>query len=86
MRKIYIRFTRRGRYKRPFYDIIVVYKDRPPVTKCIEKIGIFDPDPSSKRILIDTERLAIWLNKGARLNFKVKKIISEMYYAKFGSK
>jgi len=49
MRKVKIRFMRRGRYKKPFYDIIVVYKDRPATTKCIEKIGIFDPNPKTRR-------------------------------------
>ena len=79
MRKVKIRFMRRGRYKKPFYDIIVVYKDRPATTKCIEKIGIFDPNPKTRRFWIDSFRLAYWLHRGAEMNFKIKKFVSHLW-------
>jgi ribosomal protein S16 len=41
----------------------------------IEKIGYYDTDSSKKTISIKTDRLGFWLNKGAKINNSVYKVL-----------
>jgi small subunit ribosomal protein S16 len=63
-----IRLARGGSKKRPFYRVVVADSRAPRDGRFIEKIGTYDPrlpsdDP--KRVMIDLEKAAEWLRKGA---------------------
>ena len=62
-----IRMTRMGRRHRPFYRINAVDSRTPRDGRILEKLGHFDPieKDESKQVVLDTERVQFWLDKGA---------------------
>ena len=62
-----IRMTRMGRRHRPFFRINAIDSRAPRDGKILEKLGHYDPlvkDPA-KQLILDTERVKYWLDKGA---------------------
>ncbi|MCR5474217.1 MAG: 30S ribosomal protein S16 [Lachnospiraceae bacterium] len=61
-----IRLRRMGQKKAPYYRIVVADSRSPRDGRCIEEIGIYDPntDPSTYRI--DEEKAKKWLGQGAQ--------------------
>ena len=62
-----LRMARIGRRHRPFFRINAVDGRTPRNGKVLEKIGHYDPIEKNidKQIVLDTERIKYWLDKGA---------------------
>ena len=75
-----IRLARGGSKKRPVYSIIVADSRMPRDGRFIEKIGIYDPrqaKDSEKRVIVDAQKAAEWLKKGAQPTDRVARILDE---------
>lgn len=73
-----IRLTRGGAKKRPHYQIVVADSRYPRDGRFIEKIGRFDPmkpKDSAERVVLDTEKAAAWLAKGAQPTDRVARFL-----------
>lgn len=61
-----IRLQRKGRKKRPFYQIVVADSRAPRDGRFIEKIGSYNPMTKPATIELDRDRAFDWLEKGAQ--------------------
>jgi small subunit ribosomal protein S16 len=74
-----IRMTRHGTKKRPFFHIVVADARSPRDGRFIEKLGTYNPllpREHETRITLDKERIAHWLQVGARPSDRVAKFLS----------
>jgi small subunit ribosomal protein S16 len=80
---VVIRLARGGANKRPFFHLVVADSRRAAQGKFIERVGFYDPKaPEGREALrVDTERLAHWKGKGARLSSTVTRLVK-----RFGKK
>ena len=69
-----IRLTRTGSKKQPYYRIVVADSRSPRDGKFIEKIGTYDPKTDPSTVLIDKEKAAEWIKKGAKPSNTVEKL------------
>ena len=62
-----LRRARGGSKKRPFYSIVAADERSPRDGRFIEKLGTFNPmlPKEGERVVLDKERAAYWLAKGA---------------------
>ncbi len=74
-----IRLARGGAKKRPFYSIVVTDERRRRDSGYIERIGYFNPVArgAEQRLTLDTEKLAAWMEKGAKPSDRVKQLVKE---------
>ena len=72
---VVIRLSRRGRKNRPFYFICVADKKSPRDGKFIEKVGHYDPLAITDRSVIDKQKIAEWVSKGAQMSDRVKWLV-----------
>ncbi len=75
-----IRMTRHGTKKRPFFHIVVADARSPRDGRFIEKLGTYNPllpREHETRITLDKERIAHWLQVGARPSDRVAKFLSQ---------
>jgi small subunit ribosomal protein S16 len=75
-----IRMTRHGAKKRPFFHIVVADSRSPRDGRFIEKVGTYNPllpREHAQRVTIDKERVAHWLQVGARPSDRVAKFLAE---------
>lgn len=70
-----IRLARFGAKKKPFYRIVVTDARAPRNGRFIEKIGTYDPKQDPPAIIVDTERVAEWLQKGAQTTPTVAQLL-----------
>jgi len=70
-----IRLKRIGRKKQPTYRIVVTESRNPRGGKVIESVGYYSPYNKDKSLVIDTERIQTWSDKGAITTDAVKKLI-----------
>ncbi|MCU0588441.1 MAG: 30S ribosomal protein S16 [Syntrophobacteraceae bacterium] len=70
-----IRLARRGRKKRPFYQIVVADSESPRDGRFIEKIGIYNPLPETAEVRVNAERLKYWMDNGAKPSDTVRGLI-----------
>ena len=61
-----IRLTRVGKKKQPQYRFIVSEKARDPWGKALEILGTYEPLRNPVILLVDKERVAYWISKGAQ--------------------
>lgn len=74
-----IRLARGGAKKRPYYRVVVADARAPRDGDFIEKVGTYDPlvsKESESRITFKTERIEMWLARGAIPTDRVAKFIS----------
>jgi small subunit ribosomal protein S16 len=69
-----IRLTRTGLKKQPYYRVVVADSRSPRDGKFIERIGIYDPKTDPSKVVIDREKAAEWIKKGATPSNTVKKL------------
>ena len=69
-----IRLTRTGSKKQAYYRIVVADSRAPRDGKFIEKIGTYDPKTDPSTVLIDKEKAAEWIKKGAKPSNTVEKL------------
>ena len=74
---VVIRLSRGGAKKRPFYHIVVADKRRARDSRCIERIGYFNPIAAGKenRLLLNQERANYWISQGAQPSERVQQLI-----------
>ncbi|MFA5946270.1 MAG: 30S ribosomal protein S16 [Patescibacteria group bacterium] len=61
-----IRLSRTGKKKQPYYRIVLQEKTRDPWSPAIEILGTLNPRLDRKDAILDKERIAYWLAKGAQ--------------------
>ena len=69
-----IRLTRIGSKKQPYYRIVVTDSRSPRDGKFIEKIGTYDPKTDPSTVVIDKDKAAEWIKKGAKPSNTVEKL------------
>ncbi|MCD4668872.1 MAG: 30S ribosomal protein S16 [Actinomycetia bacterium] len=69
-----IRLTRIGSKKQPFYRIVVADSRAARDGKFIEKIGTYDPKTDPSTVVLDKEKAAEWIKKGAKPSNTVEKL------------
>lgn len=74
---VVIRLSRGGAKKRPFYQIVVADKRRARDSRCIERIGYFNPVAQGKEIRLHLEqaRAQYWISQGAQPSDRVWQLI-----------
>ena len=72
-----IRLTRKGAKKKPFYRIIVADAEAPRDGKFIEIIGTYNPLTDPAEVKIDSERLMVWLDRGAQPTDTVRSLLKK---------
>ena len=77
-----IRLKRVGAKKAPFYHIVVADSRSPRDGKIIEQIGTYNPMVDPSKITVDEEKLAKWIQNGARPTDSVKSLIERVSKAK----
>ena len=71
-----IRLTRLGRKKVPFYRIIVADIEAKRDGNFLDILGTYDPMKDPAEVKIDTDKLKIWLDRGAKPTDTVKSLIT----------
>ncbi|HVC05516.1 MAG TPA: 30S ribosomal protein S16 [Candidatus Acidoferrales bacterium] len=66
---------RMGTTKRPVYRLVVADSRSPRDGRFIEAIGFYDPLPSPAVVRIDTERVQLWLQRGARPSDSARQLL-----------
>jgi len=61
-----IRLARRGRKKRPMYDIVVADARAPRDGRFIEKLGIYNPNTNPAEVTLNLDSAVKWLFNGAQ--------------------
>jgi small subunit ribosomal protein S16 len=72
-----IRLARRGRKKRPFYQIVVANSESPRDGRFIERIGTYNPLPETPEVHIDAERYKYWMDNGAQPSDTVRSLMKK---------
>ncbi len=72
-----IRLSRRGRSKRPVYDVVVADARAKRDGRLIEKLGQIDPMTTPSTVTIDADKAFDWLMKGAQPTDTVRGILSK---------
>jgi small subunit ribosomal protein S16 len=70
-----IRLKRMGTTKRPVYRLVVADSRSPRDGRFIESIGFYDPLPNPAVVSIDTERVQLWLRRGARPSDSARQLL-----------
>lgn len=61
-----IRLSRTGKKKQPYYRIVLQENSRDPWSPAIEVLGNYNPRLDRKDAVLEKERIAYWLSKGAQ--------------------
>lgn len=72
-----IRLKRVGAKKAPFYHIVVADSRSPRDGKIIEQIGTYNPMTEPSTITLNKEKVADWIQKGAKPTDTVKALIEK---------
>lgn len=72
-----IRLQRVGAKKAPFYHIVVADSRVARNGKIIEKIGTYDPMTEPATVVLDKEKVAVWMKNGAQPTDTVKALINK---------
>lgn len=75
-----IRLARGGSKKRPVYRIVVADARSPRDGRFIEKLGMYDPrlpSDSGSRFVVDLEKAAEWIKKGAQPTDRVARFLAQ---------
>jgi small subunit ribosomal protein S16 len=70
-----LRLMRMGKKKQPTYRVVAADSRSPRNGRFIEVIGTYDPRQEPSVVLIDTEKAADWIRKGAQPTETVARLI-----------
>lgn len=70
-----IRLRRMGTKHRPFYRVVVSDSRKFPKASAIDEVGCYDPGTEPERIQIDSERVAHWVERGAKVTPTVRRLL-----------
>lgn len=71
-----IRMARHGAKKKPFYRIVAADSRDKRDGNLIEVVGHYDPAGKDKRLVLKADRIAYWLEKGAKPSASVARLIA----------
>ena len=74
---VIIRLSRSGSKKRPFYHLVVTDNRNKRDGRYIERLGFFNPSgkESEEDIRIDQDRVNYWVERGAQISDRVRKLL-----------
>ncbi|HYB12834.1 MAG TPA: 30S ribosomal protein S16 [Myxococcota bacterium] len=72
-----IRLRRAGATKRPFYRIVAVDERRKRDGRALEFLGTYDPKGTPPEIKLATERVELWVARGAKLSDTVRSLVKQ---------
>lgn len=74
-----IRLARSGAKKRPFYHLVVTDSRNSRDGRFIERLGYYNPIAAGqeKRLVLDSERAAFWVGRGAQPSNRAAALIKE---------
>ena len=73
-----IRLRRAGAKGRPLYRVVVTEAKSPREGRFVEVLGHYDPRTKPETLVVDRERLAHWIAKGAQPSDSVRTLVSRM--------
>jgi small subunit ribosomal protein S16 len=74
---VVIRLARGGAKKNPFYRVVVADQRQAPRGRFIEQLGFYNPTARGleETLRLDAARVEHWVNKGAQMSPRVKKLM-----------
>ena len=72
-----IRLKRMGAKKAPFYRIVVADSRYPRDGRFIEEIGTYDPLADPAKVVVDGEKVQMWIKNGAKPTDTVKALLKK---------
>lgn len=72
-----IRLTRMGTKKRPFYRLVVADSRSPRDGRFIEIIGHYNPLTDPAELVVDKEKAATWLERGAQPSDTARRLLRQ---------
>lgn len=72
-----LRLTRRGAKKRPFYRVVAADSRYPRDGRFLEILGTYDPRLAENNFNIKLDRVAYWLEQGAKPSDTVRSLIKK---------
>lgn len=72
-----IRLTRMGAKKRPYYRLVVADSRSPRDGRFVEIIGHYNPLADPAEIVVDKEKAALWLERGAQPSGTVRRLLRQ---------
>jgi len=63
-----IRLTRMGAKKKPFYRLVAADSEAPRDGKFLEILGYYDPMKDPAEVNFHQEKVAYWIQRGARVS------------------
>jgi small subunit ribosomal protein S16 len=72
-----IRLARHGAKKRPFYRIVVADSESPRDGRFLETVGTYNPLKEPAEVMLKSERIDYWLDKGATPSDTVKSLLKK---------
>lgn len=72
-----IRLRREGALNRPYYKVIVADSRSPRDGKFIEQLGNYDPKKAGDNAMLDLDRVAYWIERGAQPSDTVRSLIKK---------
>jgi small subunit ribosomal protein S16 len=70
-----IRLSRRGAKNSPYYRIVAVDERLKSDGRALELLGTYDPRSAPEKLVLKTERVAAWQERGAQLSPTVKSLM-----------
>jgi small subunit ribosomal protein S16 len=70
-----IRLSRRGGKNSPYYRIVAVDERLKSDGRALELLGTYDPRTAPEKLVLKTERVAAWQERGAQLSPSVKSLM-----------
>jgi len=70
-----IRLRRMGAKKRPSYRVVVADSRSPRDGRFIETVGIYNPLTNPPTTRVDTDKVRVWLSRGAQPTEAVERIL-----------
>lgn len=77
-----LRLTRMGSKKRPFYRIVALNSETRRDGRALDFLGHYNPMTEPKDIKIDTEKVKMWIERGATPSDTVRSLLKEVGYGK----
>jgi small subunit ribosomal protein S16 len=71
-----IRMRRVGAKKRPYFRVVVAESSAAREGAFVEILGHYDPRSKPAKVVIDRERVAYWIGKGAKPSNTVKTLMA----------
>ena len=72
-----IRLARFGAKKKPFYRIVAADSSCPRDGRFIERLGTYDPRKDPPEIILKSDKILKWLQKGAQPTTTVKQLLKK---------